>query len=287
MRKYLLVSLATFGVFSLSILSPNAAQESKQEKSRAKSWDFSPAYVERVSKEAELRRARLAKAQAEVVATPQSAEAHFTLAEAFCEDPPNTVRNNYDIIANEYRLAIKLNPGYAVAYHKLANLYGLMNDFEKQFAAYDKAISLAPANAEVHCDLGFAHLWDNIAKSSLYPDFTYELRLAAQAFQRAIQLKPDYAEAYRGLGETNYYRRKYKEAAEAYKRAVELEPKSVPAHEALGRAYIELGQKAEAMAAYDALVRLGKEADDETLRFVSETSASVLLEEIERKLGKK
>jgi tetratricopeptide (TPR) repeat protein len=244
----------------------------------------SPEHPIRLQDKINLRKQILEKALVEVNLHPESAEAHFDLAEAYMADPSSTVQNHTDIIAAEYIKAIELKPDFAEAYYRLAIVYGGMNKYEKQFKAFDKAISLKPDYAEAYCDLGFAHLWGNTAKSISYPDFNGEMKLAIKAFQSAIKIKPDYVEAFAGLGKAYYYlpsKRMNKKAIEAFQQAIHLDRKYLPSYLGLGRAYVKDGNREGVMQICESLVQLGKEeAQDDTLKRACQMDSEILLREL-------
>jgi protein O-GlcNAc transferase len=244
----------------------------------------SPEHPIRLQDKINLRKQNLEKALVEVNLHPESAEAHFDLAEAYVAAPGSTVQNHTDIIAAEYIKAINLKPDFAEAYYRLAGVYGGMNKYEKQFKAFDKAISLKPDYAEAYCSLGFAHLWVNTAKSISYPDSNREKKLAIKAFQSAIKIKPDYVEAFRGLGEAYYYsssNRMNKKAIQAFQQAIHLDRKYLKSYLGLGRAYIKDGNREGVMQICESLVQLGKEeAQDDTLKRTCQMYSEILLREL-------
>ncbi|MGB2938541.1 MAG: tetratricopeptide repeat protein, partial [Phycisphaerae bacterium] len=89
--------------------------------------------------------------------------------------------------------------------------------------------------------------------------------LAVEAYQAAIRLKPDFAEAYGGLGAVYIPMCRPAEAVEAFKTAIRLKPDYAEAYYGLGAAYLGLGKRAEALRACEALQRLDP-AEAEELR---------------------
>jgi len=80
---------------------------------------------------------------------------------------------------------------------------------------------------------------------------------ARAAFQRAVELKPDYAEAHYQLGIT-WDDVPSQEELDALKRATELKPDYIAAHHELGFAYKTAGKLEEASAAFDESIALCK-----------------------------
>lgn len=79
---------------------------------------------------------------------------------------------------------------------------------------------------------------------------------AIDAFQHAIKLKPDYAEAYYNLGHAYYSLHRYDEALDAYKNAVKLNQKYADAYIALGAIAQMLSKYDEATTALEKAVKL-------------------------------
>ncbi len=80
---------------------------------------------------------------------------------------------------------------------------------------------------------------------------------ARAAFQKAVELKPDYAEAHYQLGIT-WDDVPSQEELDALKRATELKPDYIAAHHELGFAYKTAGKLEEASAAFDESIALCK-----------------------------
>ena len=79
---------------------------------------------------------------------------------------------------------------------------------------------------------------------------------AIQAYQKAIALYPEYAEALLQLGLTYASLNRYPEATQAFKEVVRLQPQSAMALGNLGAAYMKLGRFPEARDAFQKAVRL-------------------------------
>lgn len=79
---------------------------------------------------------------------------------------------------------------------------------------------------------------------------------AVQVFDRAIQVKPDYAEAYSNRGVALQELGHLEEAVQAFDKAIQLKPEYAEAHGSRGVALHELGQLKEAMVDYDRAIQL-------------------------------
>ena len=81
--------------------------------------------------------------------------------------------------------------------------------------------------------------------------------------EKAVELQPDYHEAWNLVGFTSRKLGDYNRALSAYKMCLDLQPNYVPAREYLGEAYVELGQLDKAREQLEWLRKLEakKEAD--------------------------
>lgn len=80
---------------------------------------------------------------------------------------------------------------------------------------------------------------------------------AIQAYQKAVELSPDYAEAYVGLGDARQAKGQYDEAIGEYRKALALEPENARVHFGLGKIYYNEKQLYhEAVAEYERAIQL-------------------------------
>ena len=76
------------------------------------------------------------------------------------------------------------------------------------------------------------------------------------AFERAVHIKPDDAEAYYALAVTYDSVGRSEEAKAAYREAIRIEPDFPPAHFLLGNSYVIDGNKDSALQVHKALCKL-------------------------------
>ncbi len=77
-----------------------------------------------------------------------------------------------------------------------------------------------------------------------------EYDAAIKDYTKAVELKPDYAEAYNNMGYAHFDLKQYAEAIAAYKKTVAIKPDYADAHYGMGVAHDRLKQYTEAIAAY-------------------------------------
>jgi serine/threonine protein kinase/Tfp pilus assembly protein PilF len=122
--------------------------------------------------------------------------------------------------------AIDLDPNYALAHAGLAEAYGFLASstggqppreaYPRAKAAATKALELDETLGEAHCTLGFFRLL-----------YDWDFAAAEAEYKRAIELSPNFANAWDGLG--FYYKAtgQHEAAIRACQRAQELEPLSL------------------------------------------------------------
>ncbi|MGH9845638.1 MAG: tetratricopeptide repeat protein, partial [Blastocatellia bacterium] len=136
----------------------------------------------------------------------------------------------------QFQQAIDLDPNYALAYAGLAEAYGFLASstggqppreaYPKAKAAALKALEFDDSLCESHCTLGFYYLL-----------YDWDFAAAEAAFKRAIELNPNFANAWDGYGFYLKATGQNDEAIRACQRATELEPLSLFMTLSLGWAY--------------------------------------------------
>ncbi|HPN56534.1 MAG TPA: tetratricopeptide repeat protein, partial [Candidatus Omnitrophota bacterium] len=99
-----------------------------------------------------------------------------------------------------------------------------------------------------------AGMVDNLG--SAYVSVLGQPETAVKAFQSAIQLNPDFAEAYYNLGNAYGDLGRHAEAIQVYQSAITLNPNFAEAYNNLGLAYAACGQYVEAIKAYQSALNL-------------------------------
>jgi tetratricopeptide (TPR) repeat protein len=96
----------------------------------------------------------------------------------------------------------------------------------QQYAAAIGAYRLGPRDS--------AALWN---KTGIAYHHLFAIDQAKQSYQRALSLKPDYAEAINNLGTIYYGEKKFHQAEKLYRRAVKLSPQAASIYANLGAVY--------------------------------------------------
>jgi adenylate cyclase len=120
--------------------------------------------------------------------------------------------------------ALDLDPDFALAYSGLADTYMIQTQgwglaprdvFPKAREAATRALELDPALAEAHASLGHVRLF-----------YDWDWDGAEAAFERAIEVNPNYAPAPHWLAMCLMARARYTEAIQAVQQALALDPQS-------------------------------------------------------------
>ncbi len=131
-----------------------------------------------------------------------------------------------------FHQAIDLDPNYALAYEGLSYAYYTGNDFfltpqesmPKAKEAARKALQLDDTLAEAHADMGMILFW-----------YDYDWNAAERELRRAIELKPNSADAHAYYGWELSIVGRVEEGIAESKRAVDLDPLSVEVNETAGQ----------------------------------------------------
>lgn len=146
-----------------------------------------------------------------------------------------------------------------------------LGEYGPALAAWDHYVNLVPADEAARRERGFAAIHVNqretgVAELRWYtgrhpedPDGWYELAIGENSldptsglpdFDRAIQLRPDFAAAFSSRGALRYRGGKPQDALPDLERAVALDPKNVIAQYRLGEVYQALDRLPEALPHY-------------------------------------
>ncbi len=79
---------------------------------------------------------------------------------------------------------------------------------------------------------------------------------ALDAYKRAVELRPEYAEAWKGQGNSLLELKRYQDALDAYDKAIQLQPNYLQAWNNRGKALARLQRYEEAINAFDAALKI-------------------------------
>ncbi|OQS05600.1 UDP-N-acetylglucosamine-peptide N-acetylglucosaminyltransferase, partial [Thraustotheca clavata] len=157
-----------------------------------------------------------------------------------------------------YKEAIRLAPDFADAYSNLGNALKESGQHAEAIEAYKKAIALRPEFAIAHGTLlstpsVSSQISGNLAGS--YFDAN-QVELAITTYRTAIQLEPNYPDAYNNLGNALREIGQLEQAISCYRTALRLKPDHPHAYNNLGNALKDKGMIKEAIHCYMTAARL-------------------------------
>lgn len=131
----------------------------------------------------------------------------------------------------------------------IENKSPIQDEHGKTAADYDKAVELAPNDADTYYERG---------------DFYYEMDEYSKAiddYSKAIRLNPNYADAYHNRGCAYGEMGEYDKAIVDYNKAIELAPDDADAYHSRGLAYREKGEVARAVSDLEKCIRLSSDPE--------------------------
>jgi tetratricopeptide (TPR) repeat protein len=174
---------------------------------------------------------------------------------------------------NTAKAATDMNPSNVANWSVLASIYqSIMGVTEGAdgwaVASYEKAIELEPSNPALHTELGKVYVYqsdvarqatdtkDEEAKKAAQARTDELLGKAVDAFNKAIELKSDYAPAHYNLALALDRQGKLKEAIGKMESVVQFNPQDVGVGFQLSLLYFRDGRKDDARALMESVVRL-------------------------------
>ena len=128
--------------------------------------------------------------------------------------------------------------------------YDLGQDFLGK-KMYDEAIAAYQKAIEINPE--YATAYSNLGLAYRKKGMNDE---AIGAYEKAIELNPQYTDAHNELGIAYYNKKMYDEAIAAYQKAIEINPEYATAYSNLGLAYRKKGMNDEAIGAYEKAIEL-------------------------------
>jgi len=146
---------------------------------------------------------------------------------------------HYRQAAQAFLQTLEIDPKSPSAFKAWNSLPTFLNmeEWQNQVTAFKTLASRHPHNADALCCYGVA-----LFRYAMASGDRSRLSESRQVLVRALELKPDFAEAHLALGRVEAEGKDYTGAAKELKQAVELDPGSLTAHYQLGQVYRQLNQ---------------------------------------------
>jgi len=176
--------------------------------------------------------------------------------------------------------AVRVRPNSATAHHQYAIVLSRFMEVKAARQEFEKALELDPALAEAHVNLSLIlaqagellpaaeHLDRAIELQGNTPAAAYTHYLRAKIWgaqdqieksidqlQKAVQLRPDYAEAWSDLGGMRRLSLDHQGAVRALSKAVALNPQDATAQYRLGQQYLQDGDAVKAIRHFKIALR--------------------------------
>src|SRR5712691_2752197 len=166
---------------------------------------------------------------------------------------------------SEFKRAIELNPGYAVAHHWYAECLAGMERYDEALAEIKRAQESDPLSLIISAVVGWI----------LYFDRQYDQAIVQ--FQKALELDPNFWVAHWCLGQPYEQKAMFAEAVAEFQKAIDLSAGSPLALAALGHAYAVSGKTTEAQRVLNELKESSKRRYEDSFSSLRTLCASVVL----------
>jgi tetratricopeptide (TPR) repeat protein len=158
---------------------------------------------------------------------------------------------NLDLAATSLQKAIQTDPGFALGYAELGEVYRLKYTLEQNAHWLDEALAYCQKAAELDNRVPATYV-----TLALIHDALGKHDLALQEFQHALELDPKNAAALIGLARSYEQSGRVADAEKAFKDSVALRPEDWSGFNKLGAFYDRQGKYPQAIAAYQEALKL-------------------------------
>lgn len=155
--------------------------------------------------------------EADVLAAPNSARTHFSLASTYNtmggleQDPAKKLELLNKAIAG-FNKSLEIYPNYSAAWYNMGVAYYSMNDQVSALTAYENTLKINPNDKQAYNNAGVIYFNRKDYDNAL----TY--------FLNAVRVNPTFADAYANIGAVYHNRAQYEQAIENYEKAIGLRP---------------------------------------------------------------
>ena len=182
----------------------------------------------------------IAKYTQQLADNPQLAEVHANLGDLYLQ------QQQWQQAKTCYQQAIKIDPEFALAHRHLAKIWTHLDDRQQAADHLNLAYKFQPelATPQQHYELGQTLQRQN------------KPGRAIAAYRRAINLQPDFLEAYEALSQILLHQGEHERAIALYRRGVQQNRQNPQFHIALGKALAAAGKWQQANNAYQRACKL-------------------------------
>ncbi|MEY2481409.1 MAG: protein O-mannosyl-transferase [Verrucomicrobiota bacterium] len=151
-----------------------------------------------------------------------------------------------------WKHALAVTSDNDVAHYHLGLFFRQHDQMDAALAQYQAALRIQLAEREPHYNLSTALTYNNIANILMAKGRFAE---AVLHFEKALALRPDFADARYNLGGVFFRQGRVDDAIAQLQSALSLQPEDGEAHRSLGRAFLQKGSVSDAIAEYEKAVK--------------------------------
>ncbi|MBL4656868.1 MAG: tetratricopeptide repeat protein [Flavobacteriales bacterium] len=155
--------------------------------------------------------------EADVLAAPNSARTHFSLASTYNtmggleQDPTKKLELLNKAIVG-FNKSLEIYPEYSAAWYNMGVAYYSMNDQESALTAYVNTLAINPNDKQAYNNAGVIY----------FNRKDYDTAL--EYFLNAVRVNPSFPDAYANIGAVYHNRSQYEDAIVYYEKAIALKP---------------------------------------------------------------
>ena len=157
-----------------------------------------------------------------------------------------------DQAISSYQKALDIDPNLAAVYWNLGKVFQTLGRADESITAWQKALELQPNLVEAEFNFEFGN---SLARRGLWDE-------AAKNYQRAITLKPHWAEVYSNLASVRSQQGREPEAIQYYQKSIELKPDLPQPHLYLGHIFSNKGDSKQAIYHYQQSIKIKPDSID-------------------------
>lgn len=172
----------------------------------------------------------------------QATTSSLSALKAYAMGDENRLQDKEEESLAFYRMAVELDPQFAIAWARLAAVYRILGQYDRSRSAMARAFQLREHVSEREKLYIAAHY---------YVDFTRDFAAAIRTYELWTQIYPRDWIPYNNLADVAGIAGLYEKAIPAGEQALRLNPNSWFAYGALANAYLRAGRYAEARAICD------------------------------------
>ena len=170
---------------------------------------------------------------------------HHSMLIVFSGNETNNARLMYDKAINDYGKAINLDPGCSDAYINLSEVHWQIGQSEKALADLTNLINIDSLNAKAYQKRSF-----------IYENNYQDHSKAISGFTRAVEIDPDFTDAYYSRAVIYYRVKQYNDALADLNKIIDIDSSYIWAYSKRGDVFRALGQFDRAVADYDKTIKL-------------------------------